>query len=138
MADLTNVLKAKAVAFDERQPLEWHKRSINLADLTGGGSDDLLKVLVSGGISLATLAALYFVVRVNGAGGTSLQFTFNGEDLFAAPVVTANLANGKLHQADLNNKELSVSADSNIGVTTVGTFSAGTIDLYAGVLRSTD
>jgi hypothetical protein len=135
MADLTKSLKLKAQDFGEQNPIRYEMKRISLADLTAGGTDNIFDIAAEKAVVSCAL-----ISRVTAAGGTSIAVSFNSADLIGAAVgVTANLAKGDVIAGDFtgSNAFYVVAADT-VDITTVGTFTAGEIDLIIGYVSVLD
>ena len=135
MANLTKTLKLKDEDYDERTPIHSIMKRISLADLAASGTDNLIDIPAESAVVSCTI-----ISRVAAVGGTSIKIVFNGADIITAAIgIMASLATGDVIEGVFTaSNEFYVTAADTIDSTTVGTFSAGEIDLHVGYITVLD
>jgi len=136
MADLRTTLADSPIAFDERQPLIWKRRQVNLVDLEDG-ANNVIDIPAE-----HALVAGYVVSRVTGASGgaATLDVVFNSANM-CSQLSVADLTKGDVTSFDLDATLAGVYVTSDTAVSlTNGTavYTAGQIDLYVGYLKVVD
>lgn len=136
MADLRSSLPAKPIAFDERNPVQWHRRTVTLSDLEDGANNvfdvPAEHALVDG----------FIIPRSDAASGGSAtaQVVFNSEN-FTGAIGVAALAKGEVHRfAHLStNLDAYVTSDTAVSLTNAtAVFTGGVVDVYFGLIKVVD
>ena len=126
MADLTATLKAKPLDLAYYSPIQWIRKTVNVADLATAGTDNIISIPAE-----SVILDGWVVIRSTLVTGTSIRIMLNSVAL--TPVIST-LTKGGAVRFDLTALgAVYVTAADTIDTLTAGSaFTAGQIDLVVG------
>ena len=126
MADLTNTLAEKPIAYDERQPILWKRKIVNVADLETAGTDNIIDVPAEHAIVDG-----WVVIRTTLVTGTSIRIKLGSVNL--TPVISTLTKGGVVRFDHTALLATYITADDTVDTLTAGSaFTAGQVEIVVG------